>query len=76
MQVIQEENQPDDEQEDDPTQRGEIEFYFIEKNKFSLFHPDLFPLKNDIIRSSFTLDDVKLPPLNEITGGRIFNAPI
>lgn len=46
------------------------------KKKFSLFHPDLFPLKNDIIRSSFTLDDVKLPPLNEITGGRIFNAPI
>jgi len=34
MQVIPEENQPDDEQEDDPTQRGEIEFYFIGKKFF------------------------------------------
>jgi hypothetical protein len=36
MQVIQEENQPDDEQEDDPTQQGEIQFYFIEKKIFSI----------------------------------------
>jgi hypothetical protein len=42
MQVIQEENQPDDEQEDDPTQRGEIEFYFIEKKNFFLYFIQIY----------------------------------
>jgi hypothetical protein len=76
MQAIQEENQVDDEQEDHP-ERGEIEFDFLQQQKkkelFPSFHPDLIPLKNDSNRSNSTFDDWKLPPLNEITGGRIFN---
>ena len=40
----------------------------------NIFHPDNLSSKNDINRSASRFDDLKLPSLNDLNGGRLFSA--